>query len=101
MWSVERPKGRLRTGGSQGEAAHWSVPGGGFALKRGEQAGSPPRLLASPPPSLLPASPPRDGVYHAHAVHVLSLSPTGIARIVVFLDPALFAGFGLPLSVGP
>ena len=43
----------------------------------------------------------RDGVYHAHAVHLLSLTPTGIARIVVFLDPALFAGFGLPPSVGP
>jgi hypothetical protein len=33
-----------------------------------------------------------------HAVHVLSLTPTGIARIVVFLDPSLFATFGLPPS---
>ena len=39
-----------------------------------------------------------DGVYRAHAVHVLSVTPTGIGRIVVFLDKELFAIFGLPLS---
>lgn len=42
----------------------------------------------------------RDDVYHPHAVHVLSLTSTGIARIVVFLDPGLFATFGLPPSYG-
>jgi RNA polymerase sigma-70 factor, ECF subfamily len=40
----------------------------------------------------------RDGVYRAHAVHVLSVTSTGIRRIVVFLDRGLFAIFGLPRS---
>jgi len=43
----------------------------------------------------------RDGGYHAHAVHVLTVTRTGIARIVAFLDPRLFAAFGLPTSYGP
>ena len=37
-----------------------------------------------------------DGSYHAHEVVVPMLSKTGIARIVVFLNPDLFAMFGLP-----
>jgi RNA polymerase sigma-70 factor (ECF subfamily) len=37
----------------------------------------------------------RDGIYRAHAIHVLTLGRGGIARIVVFLDHHLFAGFGL------
>jgi RNA polymerase sigma-70 factor (ECF subfamily) len=37
-----------------------------------------------------------DGVYRAHAVHVLTATVTGIARIVAFLDPGLFPQFGLP-----
>jgi RNA polymerase sigma-70 factor (ECF subfamily) len=41
----------------------------------------------------------RDGAYQAHAVHVLSATPAEIARIVVFLDPNLFAAFGLPPSL--
>jgi RNA polymerase sigma-70 factor (ECF subfamily) len=36
------------------------------------------------------------GAYRAHAVFVLDLSPTGIARIVIFLEPGLFGRFGLP-----
>jgi RNA polymerase sigma-70 factor, ECF subfamily len=37
-----------------------------------------------------------DGVYRAHAVQVLTCTGTGIARIVSFLEPRLFATFGLP-----
>jgi RNA polymerase sigma-70 factor, ECF subfamily len=37
-----------------------------------------------------------DGAYRAHAIHVLTITSTGIARIVAFLDPALFGLFGLP-----
>ena len=38
----------------------------------------------------------RDGAYHAHAVVVPTVTATGIARIVSFLDPGLFRAFGLP-----
>jgi len=34
--------------------------------------------------------------YHAHAVQVLTVTATGIARIVAFTDPGLFTSFGLP-----
>jgi RNA polymerase sigma-70 factor, ECF subfamily len=37
-----------------------------------------------------------DGVYRAHAVQVLTCTGTGIARIVAFIEPRLFAAFGLP-----
>ncbi|MCI2421641.1 sigma-70 family RNA polymerase sigma factor [Saccharopolyspora sp. K220] len=37
-----------------------------------------------------------DGRYWAHAIHVLTAATTGIVRIVAFLDPDLFAAFGLP-----
>ena len=36
------------------------------------------------------------GGYHAHAVLVLTVTTTGIARIVGFQDPGLFGSFGLP-----
>jgi RNA polymerase sigma-70 factor (ECF subfamily) len=36
----------------------------------------------------------------AHAVIVLDLSPAGITRIVIFLEPALFGRFGLPGELG-
>ena len=36
------------------------------------------------------------GAYHAHAVLVLTVTATGIARIVAFQNPDLFASFGLP-----
>jgi RNA polymerase sigma-70 factor (ECF subfamily) len=37
-----------------------------------------------------------DGVYRAHAVQVLTVTPGGIARLDIFLDPGLFRVFGLP-----
>jgi RNA polymerase sigma-70 factor (ECF subfamily) len=36
------------------------------------------------------------GVYRAHALQVLTLTATGIARIVAFADPDRFTSFGLP-----
>ncbi len=36
------------------------------------------------------------GTCHAHAVLVLTVTTTGIARMVAFQNPALFASFGLP-----
>ena len=44
------------------------------------------------------------GRYHAHAVLVLTVTRTGIARIVSFQNPGLFGSFGLPQdyrSAGP
>jgi RNA polymerase sigma-70 factor, ECF subfamily len=40
------------------------------------------------------------GTYHAHAVQVLTVTTRGIARIVAFVDPGLFASFGLPGEYG-
>ena len=40
------------------------------------------------------------GGYHAHAVLVLTVTRTGIARIVSFQNPGLFASFGLPPEYG-
>jgi RNA polymerase sigma-70 factor, ECF subfamily len=37
-----------------------------------------------------------DGAYRAHALQVLTLTATGIARIVVFSDASLIGSFGLP-----
>ena len=37
-----------------------------------------------------------DGRQHAHAVQVLPVGGAGIARIVSFNQPELFAVFGLP-----
>jgi RNA polymerase sigma-70 factor, ECF subfamily len=42
----------------------------------------------------------RDGVYRADAVTVPTLTTTGIARIVTFRNPGLFALFGLPMAHG-
>ena len=42
----------------------------------------------------------RDGVYRADAVTVPTLTTTGIARIVTFRNPGLFALFGLPMDYG-
>jgi RNA polymerase sigma-70 factor, ECF subfamily len=42
-----------------------------------------------------------DGTFRAHAIQVLTLTATGIARIVAFTDPALFPFFGLPPAMGP
>ncbi len=38
------------------------------------------------------------GGYHVHAVLVLTVTRTGIARIVSFQNPGLFGSFGLPLE---
>ena len=40
------------------------------------------------------------GTYHAHALQVLTVTTRGIARIVAFVDPDLFASFGLPREYG-
>ena len=40
------------------------------------------------------------GAYHAHAVLVLTVTGTGVARIVSFQDPGLFKSFGLPQEYG-
>lgn len=37
-----------------------------------------------------------DGVLRAHSIHVLTMGDGDISGIIVFLDPALFATFGLP-----
>ncbi|GAC1650511.1 MAG: sigma-70 family RNA polymerase sigma factor [Mycobacterium sp.] len=37
-----------------------------------------------------------DGVMRAHAIHVLTPGTDGITAITVFLDPTLFAVFGMP-----
>jgi RNA polymerase sigma-70 factor (ECF subfamily) len=42
-----------------------------------------------------------DGIHRAHAVQVLTLTRTGISRIISFNDPDLFAPFGLPVSLAP
>ncbi|HEX4791364.1 MAG TPA: nuclear transport factor 2 family protein, partial [Actinospica sp.] len=39
-----------------------------------------------------------DGVWSAHAIHVLDPASGGLARITVFLEPALFGMFGLAMS---
>jgi RNA polymerase sigma-70 factor (ECF subfamily) len=39
---------------------------------------------------------PGDDVHRAYGIVVLTLTPTGIARLVVFGDPALLTRFGLP-----
>src|SRR5215468_11628223 len=40
------------------------------------------------------------GVYLAHAVQVLTVTASGVARIVAFTDPGLFTLFGLPQQYG-
>ncbi|WP_234343914.1 RNA polymerase subunit sigma-70 [Streptomyces sp. NRRL F-5123] len=42
-----------------------------------------------------------DGVFHPHAVSVLTLRERRIARAVVFRDPALFPLLGLPGALAP
>jgi RNA polymerase sigma-70 factor, ECF subfamily len=37
-----------------------------------------------------------DGAHRAHVLQVLTCTQAGVARIVAFRDPALFAAFGLP-----
>jgi RNA polymerase sigma-70 factor (ECF subfamily) len=47
-------------------------------------------------PAIATYLPGGDGVLHAHAIQVLTITPAGIARIVAFMDPRLFGTFGLP-----
>src|SRR6266542_2782990 len=42
-----------------------------------------------------------DGAHRAHSVQVFTFADSGVARIVAFLDPDLFATFGLPLTYSP
>lgn len=39
-----------------------------------------------------------DAVLQAHSIHVLTTEPDGIGAITVFLEPALFAVFGMPAT---
>jgi RNA polymerase sigma-70 factor, ECF subfamily len=39
-----------------------------------------------------------DGVMSAHAIHVLTTGHREVSAITVFLDPAVFAAFGMPLT---
>ncbi|MEU2253361.1 sigma-70 family RNA polymerase sigma factor [Nocardia xishanensis] len=38
------------------------------------------------------------GVLEAHSIHVITTGPNGVAAITVFLEPTLFAAFGMPLT---
>ena len=40
-----------------------------------------------------------DGAHHAHSIQVFTVTRSGVSRLVAFLDPALFATFGLPPTV--
>jgi RNA polymerase sigma-70 factor, ECF subfamily len=54
------------------------------------------RTSANGQPALASYRPRADGRFHAHSVHVLTPSAAGVERLTVFLDPGLFAAFGLP-----
>jgi RNA polymerase sigma-70 factor (ECF subfamily) len=41
-----------------------------------------------------------DGVFHAHAIQVLTVSANEIAGITAFREPSLFPVFGLPRYLG-
>ncbi|WP_454197995.1 nuclear transport factor 2 family protein [Nocardia sp. Marseille-Q1738] len=38
------------------------------------------------------------GVLEAHSIHVITTGADGVAAITVFLEPTLFAAFGMPLN---
>jgi RNA polymerase sigma-70 factor, ECF subfamily len=54
------------------------------------------RTSANGQPALAVYQRARDGVHRAHVVQVLTCTTAGVARIVAFRDPGLFAAFGLP-----
>jgi len=54
------------------------------------------RVMANGQPALAIYQVEPDGAYHAHAVLVPTVAPTGIARMVSFVNPGLFRSFGLP-----
>jgi RNA polymerase sigma-70 factor (ECF subfamily) len=41
----------------------------------------------------------RDGAHRAHSIQVFTVTRSGVSRLVAFLDPDLFATFGLPPTV--
>jgi len=43
----------------------------------------------------------RDGLWHAHAIHVPTITSTGVSAMTVFVDPTLFPMFGLPATTEP
>ena len=53
-------------------------------------------VLANGQPAFAAYEREADGVYRAHAVLALTVTATGIARIVIFLGPGLLGLFGLP-----
>ena len=50
---------------------------------------------ANGPPAVADYRRDGDGVMRAHAIHVLTPGENGITAITVFLEPALFAVFGM------
>ena len=54
------------------------------------------RTSANGQPALAVYQRDRDGVHRAHVVQVLTCATDGVARIIAFRDPGLFAAFGLP-----
>jgi RNA polymerase sigma-70 factor (ECF subfamily) len=40
-----------------------------------------------------------DGIHHAHSVHVLTITGSGMGRITAVQQPTLFTAFGLPLTL--
>jgi RNA polymerase sigma-70 factor, ECF subfamily len=53
-------------------------------------------VMANGQPAFAAYTREHDRTYHAHEILVLTVTGTGIARIVVFLNPELFQVFGLP-----
>ncbi|MET8875298.1 sigma-70 family RNA polymerase sigma factor [Nocardia sp. NPDC004604] len=41
------------------------------------------------------------GILEAHSIHVITTGANGIAAVTVFLEPTLFAAFGMPLTDPP
>jgi RNA polymerase sigma-70 factor, ECF subfamily len=52
-------------------------------------------------PALATYTPGPDGLHHPHSLQVLTLTPTGVSRIVSFHDPSLFELSGLPARLDP
>ncbi|MFI5894917.1 sigma-70 family RNA polymerase sigma factor [Actinoplanes sp. NPDC051513] len=52
-------------------------------------------------PALATYTPGADGLHHPHSLQVLTLTPTGVSRIVSFHDPSLFELSGLPARLDP
>ena len=42
-----------------------------------------------------------DGQWHAHSIHVLTVNRESISTLTLFVEPSLFAAFGLPLILPP